>query len=258
MLGIFDFPTGLTEVMIGADTLGAYMERTHLTIAVSDCPISPGDSGGPLIDAAGNLIGLTFATPANLSSGSMGLHVSLKEIRKFTAQMPAAPEGVPFDPWVVGLPFSMHGAPQAGILREGDQPCFVLQYVSLSPEQQPLGELLFFDLNAKNRLQISGGDTSLSVFPTGIWGMEDRKGFSFDVFLARRFDGLVALGYTDPNHIVNEIRLDANQDAMTEVVWKRSANAGWEASTQPVALLDQERLGDRGMHVVAGALGKKE
>jgi S1-C subfamily serine protease len=257
VLGIFDYPTGITEVMIHADTLGAAFERTRLTIAISDCPISPGDSGGPLLDRQGNLIGLTFATPANLSSGSMGLHVSLSEIRRFVEHMPTAPEGIPFDPWVAGLPFSVHTAPQAGILQEQGKPCFVLQYMYLSQQQQPLAEMLFFDLNAHNGVQVVGADTVFSVLPAGIWGMEERKGFAFDTFLTRRFDGLVAVGYTDQNHIVNEIRLDANQDGNADVVWTRAANATWQSSTAAAPLLDANRLGERGMTVLGQALGKK-
>ena len=259
VLGTYEYPVGITEMMLGADTLGASLERTRLSIMLSDCSISPGDSGGPLLNAEGNLIGLTFATPANLSSGSMGMHVALKEIRKFTKTTPAAPEGVPFDPWVAGLPFSMHAPPRAGILQEQGKPCFVLQYVHLSPDRQPVAELLFFDLKAQNKLRIAGADTSLSMLPTGIWGMEERKGFSFDVFLARRFDGLVAVGYTDAQNIVSEIRLDKNQDAKADVVWKRSPKSGWEATQNAVTIVDEERLDERGRAVIGQSMtGKKE
>ncbi|HET9234190.1 MAG TPA: serine protease [Candidatus Eisenbacteria bacterium] len=259
VLGTYDYPIGITEMMLGADTLGASLERTRLSVMLSDCAISPGDSGGPLLDANGNLIGLTFATPANLSSGALGMHVALKEIRKFTKMEPAAPEGIPFDPWVAGLPFSMHAPPRAGILQEQGKPCFVLQYVYLSPDRQPVAELLCFDFEAQNQLRIAGTDTSLSMLPTGIWGMEERKGFSFDVFLVRRFDGLVAVGYTDAQNIVSEIRLDGNQDAKADVVWKRSPKSGWEATQNSVAIVDAERLDERGLAVIGQTMsGKKE
>jgi S1-C subfamily serine protease len=96
----------LSQYAAGVASEGGDVERTHATVIVTDARISGGDSGGPLLNEKGNLIGLTFATSANSTAGSVGWHITLDHVREFVADLPEDPEGVPFDLWSAGLPNS--------------------------------------------------------------------------------------------------------------------------------------------------------
>lgn len=240
----FDFPEDLSQFAAGVASQGSNVDRARATVIVTDARVSPGDSGGPLLNTQGQLIGLTFATPANTSAGSVGWHIALPHVRQFIASMPAAPEHVPFDPWTAGLPTAATLEPELG---DGDRDDRVdsLRYryalPSESGEPQPAAMTLFVDFAQRSRAQ---RNAPLSRVPFGLWGMEDRGGFHFNVFVTTRADGVAAVGYTNAQGIVDEIRIAEHRGDMASVVWRRDAAGRWRASRPESAtpLVDESRF----------------
>lgn len=63
----------------------------------SNCPIAGGDSGGPVVDDDGRLIGLNVLT-AEKGATIVSFHIPVATIREFLATMPTTPIHVPPDP----------------------------------------------------------------------------------------------------------------------------------------------------------------
>ncbi len=242
----FDYPEDLSQFAAGAASKGGDVDRDRVTVIVTDTRISPGDSGGPLLNDQGQLIGLTFATPANDSAGSVGWHIALPHLRQFVANLPTAPEGVPFDPWTAGLPEASPLDPET-VDADHDGRIDSLLYRYASPSQSgrgaptPLAVTVFVDLAERN----PNGSELLDRVPYGIWGMEDRGHFHFNFFVTTRADHTVAVGYTNTAGVVDEIRIGTSQTGAT-LIWRRLADGKWQASqpTGPTALLDPSRFSD--------------
>lgn len=85
-----------------AEILGAGPQKKAI---VSTCGVTYGDSGGPLLDPEGKLIGVTFAMPSMAKAGTakFGYHVHLDDVKAFLANRPASPETLAVDPWPPGL-----------------------------------------------------------------------------------------------------------------------------------------------------------
>jgi len=74
---------------------------TPVKIVLSTCAGNPGDSGSPLVDDTGRLLGITYAIPAEVRLDKFVYHVHLDSVREFLAR--ARPEGpaIP-DAWRLG------------------------------------------------------------------------------------------------------------------------------------------------------------
>lgn len=227
----FDFPEDLSQFAAGMATSRAAVDRDHVTVIVTDTSISPGDSGGPLLNSNGELIGLTFATPANTSGGSVGWHIALPHLRAFVANLPGQPEGVPFDAWTAGLPEAVMLEP--GVLdgdHDGRADSLLYRYASPAPANgdqspRPIALTAFVDLNGRS----PHGDEALDRLPFGLWGMETQGHFRFDVFVTARADHVLAVGYPGGKGIVDEIRVGTSQDG-AKAVWRREADQKWHVS----------------------------
>lgn len=69
----------------------------------SDCRIAPGDSGGPLINDQGELLGINQSISADRGTGSgTSYHVHVAEIREFTKNVPQEAVQLPPDVWCDG------------------------------------------------------------------------------------------------------------------------------------------------------------
>jgi hypothetical protein len=73
-------------------------------VFVSSCGVNPGDSGGPLLNMDGELLGVTFGTPLACAEQGVSLdkftyHVHLDEVREFLKDRPAEPQPFIPDPW---------------------------------------------------------------------------------------------------------------------------------------------------------------
>jgi hypothetical protein len=241
----FDFPEDLSQFAAGAASPGANIDRDRATVGVTDTRIAPGDSGGPLLNSSGQLIGLTFATSANASAGSVGWHIALKHLQVFTASLPAQPEGVPFDPWTAGLPEASVLEPElSDANHDGRIDSLIYRYASSEGGEgsaaKPVAMTDYIDFTQSAR-----SDDPLNLVPKGLWGMENRGHFRFDIFLTVRADGTTAVGYTNRDGIVDEIRISSSQRENSNVIWRRNASGQWHAETPstPTALFDVTRIG---------------
>ena len=76
MLG---FPGGRKQGLLPPLRVGRYLRIFQGKFLVSDCTMSAGDSGGPLLDMEGNVIGINSRIAASLS---MNMHVPIDSFRK--------------------------------------------------------------------------------------------------------------------------------------------------------------------------------
>jgi S1-C subfamily serine protease len=243
----FDFPTDLSQY-VATPSRQPSLTRARMSVIVSDTRISPGDSGGPLLNDRGELIGLTFATPQNVSAGSVGWHVALQHLQKFTANMPAAPEAVPFDAWTAGLG---EGVPLNGRDLDGDADGradaveFVYGQRGGTPQETTAAARTIF-VDFQQRAPRS--EQLRDRIPFGLWGIETLGRFRFDLFVTTRDDHVVVVGYTNERGIVDDIRIGSEQENNATTVWQRSAAGAWRAS-HPTAmpLVDAARVGAPGM-----------
>ncbi len=107
-----------------------YVEGKNLgTIIQSTCNILPGDSGGPLLNDRGELIGLNvFARRDQGTGGLLSFHVHLDELRAFMQRRPSKPAQLLPDPWLEGGgDVSLEDADLDGrvdvLMMQGRQPC---------------------------------------------------------------------------------------------------------------------------------------
>jgi S1-C subfamily serine protease len=152
--GIGLFPDERSEFVLSALSLKTPAERKSFQrllattdkkrVVLSNCGINHGDSGGPLLNKAGELIAVTFATPASLKDHkglpNLAYHVHRDEVEDFLkdlSDLPAAPPPEVPDPLPVGLFSKLLDLDHDGIPD-------VLAY-SLQQGGRPTG--LLFDLN---------------------------------------------------------------------------------------------------------------
>ena len=238
----FDYPERLRQSAAGATAASA---RERVRVVVDDVPLSPGDSGGPLLNASGELIGLGFATSANPGARSVGWHIALSQLRAFSQNPPAEPEGVPFDPWTAGLPEATVLAPElADADHDGRTDSLLYRYASSGGANrgpsQPLAITVFADLSER----LASTEGLADLVPYGLWEMENRGGFRFDLFVTVRADHVVAVGYANHDSVIDEIRIGTQQDG-TRVLWNRTVDGKWHASqpTRATPLIDSKRFG---------------
>lgn len=227
---LFTVPDDLSQVAAGfADgDLGA---RGSASIIETDARISEGDSGGPLLDNEGDLIGVTYATPANRSAGSVGWHVGLTHVRAFLSHLPPRPEGVPFDVWTSGTGASTTTPALKDKDGDGRVDSLWYTFVSANASGQEVAEAMtvFVDLDQRT----PPTPTVAWSKPFGLWGVDGGR-FRFDVALSVRADGAVAVAYTDASGQVGEIRATADR-ANPGVVWTRDGNGVWTVATASAA-----------------------
>jgi S1-C subfamily serine protease len=76
------------------------MTQVEALFVQTDCRVGRGDSGGPLIDGQGLIVGLNQSVSADVMTATgTSYHVHVTELRSFVAQPPAEPAQLPPDPW---------------------------------------------------------------------------------------------------------------------------------------------------------------
>jgi S1-C subfamily serine protease len=252
----FEFPTDLSQFAAGTSSDRPTLDRNRVTVIVTDTRVSGGDSGGPLLNEDGELIGLTFATPASAAAGSVGWHIALSHLRSFVANLPQAAEGVPFDAWTAGLGerVGFHAQFVNGT-REGRVDAVRYRYAEPSQRggTRVLAQTTFVNLGE----DAAPGRAFADRVPFGLWGMDVQGRFRFDVFITTRADGVVAVGYTNAEGHVDEIRLGRVREPGATVIWRRTAGNRWQASRPSAVtpLVDEQRLGADGVGRLQARLG---
>jgi hypothetical protein len=110
---VADWPRDAVEVVIrklgaGASTdpefaaLAKQMDEKNRKIILTSCNLGPGDSGGPLLDTDGQVIGVAYAIAnpdPNSLLAKLTYHIHVDELRRFAAQRPTEPlKAVPPSP----------------------------------------------------------------------------------------------------------------------------------------------------------------
>jgi S1-C subfamily serine protease len=248
----FDYPNDLSQFAAGAASVKSNLDRTHATVIVTDARISGADSGGPLLNKKGELIGVTFATSANDTKGSVGWHISLNQIRTLVSSLPSQPEGVPFDVWTAGSPEAEMLRPEfADEDRDGRIDSLVYRYLAEADAdakdtaRKLSAYTIFIDFSQRN----SRATEMVDQVPHGLWGMENQGRFQFNVFITLRADEVSAIGYTNSQGVVEEIRIARPRQKTAFLIWSRRADGQWVAATPaaPTPMVDSARLGAKNM-----------
>jgi S1-C subfamily serine protease/DNA-directed RNA polymerase specialized sigma24 family protein len=254
----FEFPSDLSQFAAGAAADRPTLDRNRVTVLVTDTRGSGGDSGGPLLNEDGELIGLTFATPASAAAGSVGWHIALAHLRPFIANLPQTAEGVPFDAWTAGLGERVgFDSELLDSTRDGRVDAVRFRYAEPSQRGGPrvLAQTTFVRLGEGG----APGRAFADRVPFGLWGMDARGRFRFDVFITTRADGVVAVGYTNEAGQLDEIRVGRVREPGAGVVWRRNAAGRWHP-TRPspsTPLVDEQRLGAEGIARLQARMGPR-
>jgi len=94
----------------------------EVKIVLTTCAGNPGDSGSPLLDGSGRLLGITYAIPSDVRMDKFVYHVHAEEIRTFLEREHEKGPAIP-DAWRIGpvasLSKSSPGAKQHDIIVAG-------------------------------------------------------------------------------------------------------------------------------------------
>ncbi|MFQ5844314.1 MAG: serine protease, partial [Planctomycetota bacterium] len=168
-------------------------------IALSSCQGNPGDSGGPLIDEEGRLLGVTFSIPRDVRKDKFVYHIHLDELRSFLERRPApdapAQPKVP-DPWQTGPNVIIRQTAAGGsydlLVAGGERP-----------------QQVFFDLDEDTEVADGSSGTAARL-------MSSRK---FDAEVALHFlpDRRIAFYDTDNDGTFDLVLVDLDEDPEADV-----------------------------------------
>ena len=122
-------------------------EAPQRKVLLSSCGLNPGDSGSPLVNVKGELIGVSFAIPSSDKSRGISLdkfayHLHLEEVRAFLKQRPESPMVHAPDPWPPGVYASAadldsDGTPDTLVFKMGKQGAIAGFLFDLDQDSRP-------------------------------------------------------------------------------------------------------------------------
>lgn len=229
---IYQHPTELSENVGMPARPAGLIQRVRAEVIQTDIGISPGDAGGPLLNHAGSLVGVTFAIPANLRAGNAGLHIALPHIKTFVASLPKEPELVPPDFFAAANPALAPTAPRpitvGGMVESVVWPFIAKGDGSGSASSTDVAAIVtYIDADRRTKLPESRTDAISAMMPRGLWSLEEQGQFRFTAAILRRPDGLVAVGTTNAQGIVSEVRLNRENGTITQVAYIRLQSGVW-------------------------------
>ena len=174
-------------------------------IILTSIGINHGDSGGPVVDANGDVIAVTFAMPAG--HGKFSYHVHLDEVRQFLANTSSTPILDLPDAWQLGPNVDLHDI-------DGDRKPDLLLAGSRSPEQ------LLFDLD---------NDTPAAALTDRAALVRSRK-WDFEFALRASPDEPMSTAFydTDGDGVVDVIHTINKEDETSNWKFTRGANGRWQ------------------------------
>ena len=145
--------------------------QSNHRIMLTSAQANPGDSGGPVLDPSGALMGVTFAGPGNQAEDKFTYHVHLDEVRSFVANTPQNPMLLVPNPWSLPARTEVRDV-------DGDT---VLDLLVAGDGERP--EVLLFDLDGNSPRPASASNLAALV--------RNRK-WDFEVAIDMRGVGYVA------------------------------------------------------------------
>lgn len=258
---IFTYPEDQQPPDSSGTTREVRVDRTAATVIVTDVESWQGDPGGPLLNAQGELVGITRALPAKYSGESEVWHIALTHVRAFLAHLPDRPEGVPFDVWTMGNPQATLLTPHLLDL-DGDARVDTLQLPysvvrqakGSSPVSEPMALAVLIDFAHRS----VATEADRHRVPVGLWGMGRRGDFQFDLVVGMRADGVVMTGYTNSSGELDEIRIAKGQAERASLLWQKESDGKWKATrpTDPVKLFDSAKIGETNAQWVLSRLDR--
>ena len=231
---IGDFPKDMVDLVLtrlnatGQDRaqIEAFVKaRPARPIMLTSAQANPGDSGGPVVDKDGALIGVTFAGPGNADEDKFTYHVHLNEVRKLLADVPATPMVLPPDPWSFGPRTKLED-----VDRDGKPDVLIAGSEAPDGSRRIRPEVMLFDIDNDSPAALLGAQPNLFAL------INDRK-WDFEFALDVRGSGYASFYDAD-----NDGRYDTifatNEDAMTaKQMFSMGADGRWRyqpASGQPI------------------------
>ena len=181
--GVYKYPSSITDGLVfeADDSSLRRVDRLYADVVLTDIPISSGDSGGPLLNAKGNLVGATFATPTNLSSGAVGYHISLGDLREVVEGAKRGEVG-DFPPDLWGNVFNEHELTFArphDLDKNGKIDLVEYIFISIDENGDPQtdGSLIAIGHQDIDHPELDEVQT-IDLLPSGMWGVPVESSFT--------------------------------------------------------------------------------